>query len=135
MQNAPRQVPPFQPNPPADAGAQLTERRVAAWVGKALRVEGKIVSSEDLTIDGSVEGSIELGDHSLLIGAGAAVKADLTAKSIIISGRVIGSVLASETVELRATGSVEGDITAPRFVMADGAVARGKIEAGSRKPK
>jgi cytoskeletal protein CcmA (bactofilin family) len=116
-----------------EAESSLTERRVAAWIGKALRVEGRIVSAEDLTIDGSVEGSIELGNHSLTIGAGAAVIADLTAKNITISGSVTGSVRAAELVDLRPTGSVEGDITAPRFVMADGATAHGKIEAGVRK--
>src|SRR5438874_8490076 len=98
----------------------FTERRVAAWVGKALRVEGRIISNEDLTIDGSVEGSIELGDHSLTIGTGAAVKADLTAKTITISGAVTGTVRATEKVDLRKTGSIEGNINAPRFVMAEG---------------
>ena len=117
--------------PPAD-NTTLAERRVAAWVGRSLRVEGRIISSEDLTIDGSVEGSIELGNHSLTIGANAAVKADLTAKTITISGAVTGAVRASEKVELHATGSVEGDISAPRFVMADGATVRGRIEAGTR---
>src|SRR5438094_10631303 len=111
----------------------FTERRVAAWVGKALRVEGRIISHEDLTIDGSVEGSIELGDHSLTIGTGAAVKADLTAKTITISGAVTGMVRATEKVELHATGSVDGDINAPRFVMAEGATVRGRIEAGSKR--
>ena len=110
----------------------FTERRVAAWVGKSLRVEGRVISSEDLMIDGSVEGSIDLGDHSLTIGANAAVKADLTAKTITISGTVTGAVRATEKVELHATGSVEGDITAPKFVMAEGATVRGRIEAGSK---
>src|SRR6266850_472339 len=73
----------------------FTERRVAAGVGKALRVEGRIISNEDLTIDGGVEGSIELGNHSLTIGPGAAVKADLTAKAVTISGSVTGAVHAS----------------------------------------
>jgi|ERR1041384_3667903 len=116
----------------ADSTA-FTERRVAAWVGKALRIEGRVISSEDLTIDGSVEGSIELGNHSLNIGQGAAVKADLTAKSITISGAVTGAVRATEMVELRETGSVEGDISAPKFVMSDGATVRGRIEAGSKR--
>ena len=118
---------------PTDATTTFTERRVAAWVGKALRIEGRIISSEDLHIDGSVEGSIELGNHSLTIGAGAAVKADLSAKAITISGDVTGTVRATEKVELRPTASVQGDIKAPRFEMADGATVRGKIEAGSKK--
>ena len=117
----------------SDAASTFSERRLAAWVGKALRVEGRIISSQDLTIDGSVEGSIELGNHSLIIGAGAAVKADLTARTITISGDVTGMVHATEKVELRPTASVQGDIKAPRFEMSDGATVRGKIEAGSRK--
>jgi cytoskeletal protein CcmA (bactofilin family) len=106
---------------------------MAAWIGKALRVEGRIISGEDLTIDGSVEGSIELGDHSLTIGPGATVKANLAARSITISGSVTGSVRATEVVDLRASGSVNGDISAPHLFMADGASAQGKIEAGGRK--
>jgi cytoskeletal protein CcmA (bactofilin family) len=116
----------------ADSSA-FTERRVAAWVGKGLRIEGRIISSEDLTIDGSIEGSIELGNHCLVIGPGAAVKADLAARTITISGMVTGAIRATEKVELRETGSVEGDISAPKFLMAEGATVRGKIEAGSRK--
>jgi cytoskeletal protein CcmA (bactofilin family) len=115
-----------------DNSSVFTERRVAAWVGKALRVEGRVISNEDLTIDGTVEGSIELGDHSVTIGPGAVVKADLTAKAITISGAVTGMVRATEKVDLRETGSVEGDIKAPRFVMAEGATVRGRIEAGAR---
>jgi len=133
MANAPTQDLPARPMSPPDAGAQLTERRMAAWIGKALRVEGKIVSTDDLTIDGSVEGSIELGDRSLTIGPGATVKANLTARSITISGSVTGSVRATEAVDLRASGSVNGDISAPHLLMADGASAQGKIEAGVRK--
>jgi cytoskeletal protein CcmA (bactofilin family) len=117
---------------PAADLTTFTERRVAAWVGKALRVEGRIISNEDLTIDGSVEGSIELGNHSLTIGEGAAVKADLTARTITISGTVTGAVRATEKIELQASAAVEGDISAPRFVMTEGATVRGRIEAGTR---
>src|SRR5437762_7134874 len=86
--------------------APSTERRVAAWIGKAVRVEGKVISSEDLTIDGDVDGSIELGDHSVIVGAGASIKADLVAKTVTISGSVMGNVKATDRVELRAAGSV-----------------------------
>jgi len=109
------------------------ERRMAAWVGKALLIHGKIVSSENLTIDGRVEGTIELGDHSLTIGAGASIKADLVAQTIIISGAVAGNVRASVKVDLQATGSVNGDIVAPLLVMADGALITGKVDATGRK--
>ena len=109
------------------------ERRMAAWVGKALLIQGKIISTENLTIDGGVEGTIELGDHSLTIGAGASIKADLVAQTIIISGAVAGNVRASVKVDLQATGSVNGDIVAPLLVMADGAVITGSVDVTGRK--
>ena len=113
-----------------DPKASPAERRVSAWIGKAVRVEGKVISAEDLTIDGDVEGSIELGGHNLTIGPGASIKADLVAKTITVSGAVTGNVRASEKVDLRDAGSIDGDVSAPRFVMADGSTVRGKIEAG-----
>lgn len=106
------------------------ERRMVAWIGKAVRVEGRVISAEDLTIDGDVEGSIELGGHSLTIGQDATIKADLLARTVTISGKVTGNIKAVEKVDLRATGSVAGDITAPRFAMADGATVTGKVHAG-----
>ena len=109
------------------------ERRTAAWIGKALRIEGRIVSQENLTIDGEIDGTIEVGDHNLHIGAGAAVKADLTAKTITINGAVTGNVLATDKVHLQATGSVDGDITTPQLLMADGAIIKGKVDVSGGK--
>ena len=113
-----------------DVKAPAAERRMVAWIGKAVRVEGKVIGAEDLTIDGDVAGSIELGGHNLTIGPDANIRADLLAKIVTISGKVTGNVKAVEKVDLRATGSVDGDITAPRFVMADGATVMGKVQAG-----
>jgi cytoskeletal protein CcmA (bactofilin family) len=115
------------PNAPAD------ERRVAAWIGRALRIEGRIVSEENLTIDGQIEGTIEVGEHTLTIGSGAAVKADLSAKTITISGSVNGNLTATEGIDLRASASVMGDIVTPRLTMADGAVVKGKVQAGKKR--
>jgi cytoskeletal protein CcmA (bactofilin family) len=112
-----------------DFSAPVDERRTAAWIGKALRIEGRIVSQENLTIDGQIEGTIEVGDHNLMIGTGAAVKADLIAKAVTVSGEVTGNVTASERVVLQASGSVNGDIVTPRLMMADGAVVKGKVDA------
>jgi cytoskeletal protein CcmA (bactofilin family) len=109
-----------------------SERRTNARIGKALRVEGKVIRKEDLSIDGEVEGSIEVGDHNLTIGPGAAVKADLAARIITISGAVTGNVHASEKVDLRVTGSVTGDIRAPRFEMAERSMVTGRVETGKR---
>ena len=114
--------------------ADLQERRVTAWVGKALRIEGHIVSDDNLTIDGNVEGTIVVGDHTLTVGPGATVKADLTARTITVSGAVIGKVHARELLDLRATGSVVGEIVAASLRMADGAVVAGPVDvAGSVK--
>jgi cytoskeletal protein CcmA (bactofilin family) len=118
---------------PSEPKPTFDERRMAAWIGKSLVVQGKVISTEDLTIDGRVEGAIELGDHSLTIGVGAAVAADLIAQRIIICGAVTGNVLANETVDLRVTGSVDGDITTPRLVMADGATIKGRVDASGKK--
>ena len=107
-----------------------TERRKVAWIGPGVRIEGKLTSSEDLVIDGFVDGSIEVSNHHLSIGPAGAVKADLVARRITISGSVTGNVKAVERVDLHASGSVNGDVTAPRFVMADGAAVEGRVDAG-----
>lgn len=106
---------------------------MAAWVGKALLIQGKIISTENLRIDGRVEGTIELGDHSLTIGPGASVEADLVAQTIVVSGAVTGNVQATVKVDLQATGSVKGDIAAPLIAMADGALVTGKVDVAGRK--
>ena len=115
------------------AAAENDERRVTAWIGQGVVVEGRITSAQDLRIDGKVDGTIEVGDHGLIIGASAEVKANLVARSMTISGTITGNITASERVDLNATGSVKGDITAPRLVMADGAVVTGKVNAAGRR--
>lgn len=111
-------------------GSVTDERRVTAWIGQGVVVEGKITSSQDLRIDGKVEGTIEVGSHSLILGANAAVKANLVAKSILISGAVTGNITATERLDVQATASVHGDIRSPRLVVADGATLNGKVDAG-----
>ena len=109
------------------------ERRKAAWIGGAIVVKGDVVSNEDLVIDGQIHGSIELGDHSLTIGNGAIVTANLMARIVAISGTVKGNVIGNAKVELKSTAKVEGDITAPKFVMEDGAALIGKVDTGTKK--
>lgn len=115
--------------------SEVDERRAIAWIGQGIVIEGRITSSQDLTIDGSVEGTIEVGDHGLTVGARAAVKANLVARSILISGTVIGNVTATDRLDLQATGSVEGDISTPRLVMVDGAVVKGRVDASGNRAK
>ena len=117
----------------------VDERRVMAWIGQGVIVEGKIRSAQDLRIDGQVEGTIEVGNHGLILGAGAAVKANLTARTILISGAVMGNVTATEKVDIRDGGSVDGDIVSPRVAIAEGAHFRGSVDmqrkAGAAEPK
>jgi cytoskeletal protein CcmA (bactofilin family) len=113
--------------------SEADERRTTAWIGQGVVIEGRVISSQDLRIDGRVDGTIEVGDHMLTVGARAAVKANLVARSILISGTVIGNVTATGRVDLQATGSVEGDISTPRLAMAEGAVVKGKVKTGGHR--
>jgi cytoskeletal protein CcmA (bactofilin family) len=114
-----------------DTAASQAERRKVAWVGPGVRIEGKLISTEDLVIDGRVDGLIEVSDHHLSIGPDGTVTAHLSALRITISGAVTGNVNARERVDLHATGSVTGDITSPKCVIADGAFIAGRVDAGA----
>jgi len=109
------------------------ERRKAAWISGAIIVKGDVSSTEDLVIDGQIHGSIELGDHSLTIGSDAKVVADLAARDITISGIVKGNVMGNAKVQLKSTAKVEGDVSAPMFLMEEGATLVGKVDTGTKK--
>jgi cytoskeletal protein CcmA (bactofilin family) len=97
-------------------------------IGKSVVIKGELNGSEDLTIEGHVEGKIELRENVLTIGPNGKIKAELFAKQIVILGEVIGNVVASEKVDIRENGSVEGDITSPRVAIAEGAHFRGSVD-------
>jgi cytoskeletal protein CcmA (bactofilin family) len=129
--NEARQQPPSVPL--AVAGRQADERRVVAWVGKSVVFIGKLMSSEDMTIDGRVEGSIELPEHTLTIGPDADIRANITAKTVTVHGAVTGTITARNKVDIRETGSVEGDIISPRLAISDGALLRGRVDTENRE--
>jgi cytoskeletal protein CcmA (bactofilin family) len=116
-----------------DKGVYVEERRKSCWISGAITVKGNVTSAGDLVIDGRVEGAIEIGDHNLTIGDSASVVADLMAKDVIIAGNVKGNVLGAGKVELKKSSTVEGDITAPRFLMEEGATLIGRVDTGERK--
>ena len=97
-------------------------------IGKSVVIKGELNGSEDLTIEGHVEGKIELKDHVLTIGPNGKIKAAVFAKSVIVLGEVNGNVNASEKVDIRDGGSVDGDIVSPRVAMAEGAHFRGSVD-------
>ena len=101
-------------------------------IGKSVVIKGELNGSEDLTIEGHVEGKIELRDHVLTIGPNGKIKAELFAKSVVVLGEVIGNVSASEKVDIRENGSVEGDITSPRVAIAEGAHFRGSVDMANK---
>ena len=99
-----------------------------ASIGKSIIINGELSGSEDLTIEGRVDGKIELRDHVLTVGASGRIKAQISAKSIVILGEVAGNLTATEKVDIKEKGSVEGDIVAPRVAIADGSHFRGSID-------
>jgi len=99
-----------------------------ARIGKSVVICGEVKGSEDLIVDGRVEGTVSLSESRLTIGPNAHVAADLTAKDVLILGHLQGNVVASGRVELRAGCVVEGDIRALRLAVEDNAVFRGKVD-------
>ena len=97
-------------------------------IGKSVVIKGELNGSEDLTIEGHVEGTIQLREHVLTIGPNGKIKAQVFAKSVVVLGEVTGNVTASEKVDIRDNGSVDGDIVAPRVAIAEGAHFRGSVD-------
>lgn len=128
----PASPPPPTPSAPAahasrtDASQSLEKSNVN--IGKSVVIKGELNGSEDLTIEGQVEGTIQLRDHVLTIGPNGRIKAQVFAKAVIVLGEVTGNVTASEKVDIRDNGSVDGDIISPRVAIAEGAHFRGSVD-------
>jgi cytoskeletal protein CcmA (bactofilin family) len=97
-------------------------------IGKSVVIKGDLQGSEDLTIEGQVEGTIELTENVLTIGPNGRIKAQVLAKTVIILGTVHGNVMASEKVEIRDGASVVGDVASPRVAIAEGAQFQGSVD-------
>src|SRR5499426_1372869 len=125
------------PQPPAPMSAGVAGPRSEAShsmekdivnIGKSVVIKGELNGSEDLTIEGHVEGTIQLRDHVLTIGPNGRIKAQVFAKSVIVLGEVTGNVTATDKVDIRDNGSVDGDIVSPRVAIAEGAHFRGSVD-------
>jgi cytoskeletal protein CcmA (bactofilin family) len=138
-------APPAATPPAAEAartsGAPIEPQRgmerATVNIGKSVVIKGELSGSEDLTIEGQVDGKIELRQNVLTIGPNGRIKAQVFAKAVVILGEVTGNVTATEKVDIRDNGSVDGDITAPRVAIAEGAHFRGSIDmqkGGPAKP-
>lgn len=128
------------PAPPAPVAVQAPVTPVAQQpetrrierdvvnIGKSVVIKGELNGSEDLTIEGHVEGKIELKDHVLTIGSNGKIRAQVFAKAVIVQGEVHGNVTATDKVDIRDGGSVDGDIVSPRVAIAEGAHFRGSVD-------
>jgi len=103
-----------------------------ANIGKSISIKGDLTGNEDISIEGTVDGKVDLPNGQLTIGANGTVKGEIQAKGVIVIGKVTGNVHGSERVEIQATGIVEGDVAAPKLVVAEGAVVNGSIQMGAK---
>jgi cytoskeletal protein CcmA (bactofilin family) len=105
-----------------------TVDRETGWLGSSLHVKGDIIGTEDLLIDGSVEGLIQLNERKLTVGATAKLTADIIARDVVVYGYVKGNVRARGRIEIKKDGSVTGNLTTAQIMIEDGADFKGSIE-------
>jgi len=101
-------------------------------IGQSIQIKGELTGNEDHTLEGKVDGKIFLKDHNLTVGSNGRITADIHAKNVTVIGEVMGNITADDKVEVAETGSMKGDIVAPRVVLADGAKFRGSIDMDAK---
>ena len=106
----------------------MTERTTVTTIGESIVFKGELSGDEDLVIEGQVEGKIDLNQNALTVGEHGKVNATVVAKTVVAAGKVRGNIIAAEKVDIRDTCSMEGNICAPRVVIALGAYFRGGID-------
>src|SRR5690348_15661306 len=112
-----------------------TADRATARLGPSLHIKGEISGNEDLLIDGSVEGLVQLDERKLTVGATAKLTADIIAREVVVYGSVKGNLRAKDRIEIKKDGSVNGDLTTARISIEDGAYFKGSIEIDKSEQK
>jgi len=107
----------------------------AACISQGIKIKGEVTGSEDLFVDGQVDGKLNIANGSLTIGPNGSVKADVTAREVIVRGKIEGKVSGRDRVQLWSTGQVLGEVQTNRLAVEDGAMLRGKVEAGKQPAK
>jgi cytoskeletal protein CcmA (bactofilin family) len=102
---------------------------------KALKIKGEISGSEDIFIDGEVQGQIRIGEGRVTIGPSGRVEANVDAREVVVRGRLKGDLMARERVQIDSTGSVIGDVVTRRIGIADGAELRGHVDTTRREER
>ena len=115
---------------PAAGSALPVSPKAVACISQGIRVKGDIIGKEDLFVDGTLEGKLDLGKASCTIGPNGKVKADITAREVIVRGQVDGRIDGTDRVQLWNSGRVTGEVRTERLAIEDGALLRGKVEAG-----
>lgn len=129
-----RPEPTTTPAQPAAPMAPPRQQGQQATIGSSITIRGDVTGDEDLLIQGRVDGSIDLKQHSVTVGQEGQVKANISGRVIAIEGRVEGNLKAEEQVILRSSAFVQGDIVAPRVVLENGARFRGGVDMGESLP-
>ena len=101
-----------------------------AKIGQSIQIKGELTGQEDLIIDGTIDGKVQLKGHHLTIGPNGKINAEVRAKSVQVNGRISGNIHADDKVEISPSGSVLGDIISPRVALADGSSFKGSIDMG-----
>jgi cytoskeletal protein CcmA (bactofilin family) len=102
-----------------------------ATIGRTLVIKGEISGSESLYVDGRIEGSINLNEHRVTVGRNGSVQANITAKEVVVMGKVIGNIDCTDRVDIRSEGVVNGDVATQRISVEDGAILKGGIQVRS----
>ncbi len=129
---APTPTPTMEPTPATAPRNASMNSQDQATIGKSLVIKGEVTGSESLYIDGRVEGSINLPGNRVTVGRNGVVNANITAREIVVTGKVRGNLSASDRVDIRNEGSLTGDVVAQRISIEDGAFFKGGIDI--RKP-
>lgn len=115
---------------PATGSSLPLSPRATACITQGIRIKGEITGTEDLFVDGTVEGKLDLGNCSCTIGPNGKVKADISAREVVVRGQVDGKVDGTEKVQLWNSARVTGEVRTERLAIEDGAILRGKVESG-----
>jgi cytoskeletal protein CcmA (bactofilin family) len=122
-----RETPLATTAPPREVQATPEKPGGIAKIGSSIRIKGELSGDEDLLVEGRVDGQIDLKKNSVTIGPSARLKAEVSAKAVVVQGQVTGDVTANDKIELTETSKVQGDVNAPRVVIADGARFKGSV--------
>lgn len=115
---------------PGPVSSSQTSAKAPACVSQGIRIKGEVVGTEDLFIDGTIEGKITIANSSVTVGPNGKVKAEIAAREVVLRGTAEGKFTADERIQIWHTARVEGELKSQRISIEDGAELRGKVEAG-----